>query len=104
MGVLQLVPSQDHNNSVRQSLRELMLIEVATLNTEGLRRALKKLSEVQAWVDTFHVHLTRRLQEISAVSQAVLPEQVLTSASGMTRSDARRELKRALKYSMSFLN
>ena len=94
MGALQLVPSQDHNNSVRQSLRELMLIEVATLNTEGLRRALKKLSEVQAWVDSFHVHLTRRLQEISAVSQAVLPEQVLTSASGMTRSDARRELKR----------
>ncbi len=94
MGALQLVPSQDHNNSVRQSLRELMLIEVATLNTEGLRRALKKLSEVQDWVDSFHVHLTRRLQEISAVSQAVLPEQVLNSASGMTRSDARRELKR----------
>ncbi|NDG66800.1 MAG: HNH endonuclease [Actinobacteria bacterium] len=94
MGALQLVPSQDHTTSVRQSLRELLLLEVAMLNTEGLRRALKKLSEVQAWVDSFHVQLTRRLQEISAVSQAVLPEQVLTSASGMTRSDARRELQR----------
>ena len=94
MGALHLVSTQDHNASVRQSLRELLLIEVATLNTEGLRRALKKLSEVQAWVDSFHVHLTRRLQEISAVSQAVLPEQVLASASGITRSDARRELKR----------
>lgn len=94
MGALQLVPSQDHTTSVRQSLRELLLLEVATLNTEGLRRALKKLSEVQAWVDSFHVQLTRRLQEISAVSQGVLPEQVLTSASGMTRSDARRELQR----------
>ena len=35
MGALHLVSTQDHNASVRQSLRELLLIEVATLNAKG---------------------------------------------------------------------
>ena len=81
-------------DDVRQIFRELSHLDVLSMNTEGVRRALVRLACVQAWVDAQKIQLARRLAELAEASQSVHPEHVLAVASGTTRGDAKRDLQR----------
>lgn len=67
---------------------------VPTLGLDGVRRALERVAAVQRHIDAIRITLNSRLRELSAVSPAVMPEQVIVKATSVSRPEARREMQR----------
>ncbi|MFM8825963.1 MAG: DUF222 domain-containing protein [Actinomycetota bacterium] len=65
------------------------------MNLESVRRALSDLAQLTSWVEARRIMLTRRLNELGSSSPAVVPVDILSSSSSITRSDARRDISRA---------
>lgn len=67
---------------------------VPTLGLDGVRRALERVASLQRQVDAIRITLNSRLRELSSVSPAVMPEQVIVKATSVSRPEARREMQR----------
>ncbi len=69
-------------------------LTVDHLTAESVRHALEGLAHVTSWVESQKLVLTRRLQELASSSPSVIPTQVIATACGITRSEAKRGVTR----------
>ncbi len=69
-------------------------IDISTLTAESVRTALDHLATMSAWVEGNKLSLVRRLQELAQHSTAISPTDILASAQGGTRADAKRIVSR----------
>jgi hypothetical protein len=83
------------NNAIAQTLHHLANVAIDTCDEPGVRSVLAQLSQVQQWLDHRKVALTRRLQQLAAVTPSIQPQQVLASAANISRLDAYKEVARA---------
>lgn len=67
---------------------------IAALGLDGVRRALEQVAAAQRNLDAVRMLLNGRLRQLSAVSPAVMPEQVIVKATSVSRPDARRDMQR----------
>lgn len=83
-----------HATSICPIVQKIDSLVLQELTTESVRQALEGLAMVDAWIESQKLHLTRRLQELAASSPSVVPAHVIASASGVTRSEAKRGVAR----------
>ena len=68
--------------------------DIPHLSIDGVRRGLERVAAAQRNLDALRILLNNRLNELSLASPAVMPEQVIISATSSSRPDARRDMQR----------
>lgn len=68
--------------------------DIPHLGIDGIRRGLERVASAQRTLDAVRLLLNNRLNELSIASPAVMPEQVIVSATSSSRPDARRDMQR----------
>lgn len=79
------MPGRDHIPDPR---------DIPHLSIDGVRRGLEQVAAAQRQLDAVRILLNNRLNELSLASPAIMPEQVIVSATSASRPEARRDMQR----------
>ncbi len=68
--------------------------DIPHLGIDGVRRGLERVAMLQRKLDALRLLLNNRLNELAAASPAIMPEQVIVTATSSSRPEARRDMQR----------
>ena len=76
-------------------MQHLANVAINECDEPHVRSVLAQIGQVQQWLDHRKVALTRRLQQLAVATPSIQPQQVLASATNISRLEAYREVSRA---------
>ncbi len=85
----------DDDDSIAQAMQRLANVAINECDEPHVRSVLAQIGQVQQWLDHRKVALTRRLQQLAVATPSIQPQQVLASATNISRLEAYREVSRA---------
>ena len=83
------------DDSIAQAMQRLANVAINECDEPHVRSVLAQIGQVQQWLDHRKVALTRRLQQLAVATPSIQPQQVLASATNISRLEAYREVSRA---------
>ena len=84
------ITPQDFCTVISRSLS----LDISSLPAESVRVYLSELAAISSWAESTRILLTRRLQDLSRSSAAVVPADILAATHGTTRADAKKNIAR----------
>jgi Domain of unknown function (DUF222) len=68
--------------------------EIPHLGIDAVRRGLERVAATQRTLDALRLMLNDRLKQLASASPAIMPEQVIVTATSASRPEARRDMQR----------